>query len=307
MLKFILKLITLCFFSLFIGCSTKPITWEERILKSHQQNVTLAFDEYGDRKNPTMLFLHGFGENRKTWRFLIPKLSKKYHLLMVDFKGFGDSPKLKDSDYSVYDQARFVKELMERKRLRHVTLVGRSFGGGVALILALMQKDKLLKTKIDRLILIDSMAYKQRLPSMMETLNTPVIGYLGIHFLESQDIAEEGYRYAFYNDDLIPKKSVDYTSHYLSVPLAKYAYLETVHQLIPDDIEQVEQRYREIRTPTLILWGEKDLSIRVKIAYRLDRDLPNSQLKIFKKVGHMPQEEAPQKVIYSIEKFMGGS
>ena len=307
MLKIILKLITLCFFLFFIGCSTKPITWKERILTNHQQKVTLAFDEYGDKNKPTLLFLHGFGENRKTWRFLVPKLSQKYHLLMVDFKGFGESPKLKDSDYSVYDQARFIKRFMEKKRLKNVTIVGRSFGGGVALILALMQNDKLLQTKIDRLILIDSMAYKQRLPSMMETLNTPVIGYLGIHFLESQDIAEEGYRYAFYNDELIPKKSVEYTSRYLSSPLAKYAYLETVHQLIPDDIETVEQRYREIETPTLILWGEKDVSIRVKIAYRLDRDLPNSRLKIYKKVGHMPQEEAPQKVIDSIEKFMGES
>ncbi len=293
---------------LFIGCSQKtPITWEKRILDSNIKPISLYYDEYGDKSKKTIVFLHGFGENHHTWRFLVPKLATKYHLIMLDLKGFGDSPKPKNKAYSVYDQALLVSQFLEKEKLKNITLVGRSFGGGVALIMALLQENKLIDKNIEKLILIDSMSYSQKLPSMMETLNTPFIGYLGIHFLDNEKIAREGYRFAFYNDSLIPEESVQATAAYLTFPRAKYTYLETVHQLVPDDILTLEKRYKEITLPTLILWGKEDISISVNKAYRLRRALKNSRLKIFPKVGHMPQEENPNAVSDEILKFMNSN
>ncbi|CAA6821945.1 MAG: Hydrolase, alpha/beta fold family [uncultured Sulfurovum sp.] len=292
-------------FLLFTACSQKiPVTWQERIVKQKQNNLSLVYTEYGNPKNDTLLFLHGFAESKETWRFLIPKLSKKYHLVLLDLKGFGASPKPEDGAYSVYDQAHFVAKFMKEKSLKNVTLVGRSFGGGVALVLALMQRDRLIEKKISNLILINSMAYKQNLPSMLRTLNQPLIGYVAIHTIPNDWMAEEGYKYAFYNNALIPKKSLDYSSSNLSLDNAKYVYLQSVEQLIPDDIEKMQKRYKEIDLPTLILWGKEDVSIRVRTAYKLHRDLKNSKLKVFLKVGHMPNEEAPKKVIIEILKFM---
>ena len=139
---------------------------------------------------------------------------------------------------------------------------------------------------------------------MLRTLNQPIIGFLGIHLISNDWMAEEGYKLAFYDDSLISKESLKYTSEYLSHPLAKYAYLQTVDQLIPDDILEMQKRYKEITIPTLILWGKEDLSIRVGIAKKLKRDLRNSTLKVFPLVGHMAQEEIPQKVSDEIHKFM---
>ncbi len=298
-------LFLLVYIFIFIGCSQKiPITWEERILDSKIEHLPLYYDEYGDKSNKTILFLHGFGENHHTWRFLVPKLAANYHLIMLDLKGFGDSPKLKDKAYSVYDQALLVNEFIKREKLQDITLVGRSFGGGVALIMALMQEDELTDKNIEKLILINSMSYKQNLPSMMETLNQPIIGYLGIHLLDNEWIANEGYRFAFYDDSLIPKESVQATAAYLTFPLAKYAYLETVHELIPDDLSMIEKRYKEITLPTLILWGREDISISVNKAYRLKSELKHSKLKVLPFVGHMPQEEKPAIVSQEILKFM---
>jgi len=290
---------------LFIGCSQKtPVTWENRIVNSNIEHLSLYYDEYGEKSNKTILFIHGFGENHHTWRFLVPELAAKYHLIMLDLKGFGDSPKLKDKAYSVYDQALLVHKFIKEKKLKNITLVGRSFGGGVALIMALLQEDKLVENNIEKLVLINSMSYRQKLPSMMETLNKPFIGYLGIHLLNNEKIAREGYKFAFYDDSLIPEDSVKAAAAYLTFPLAKYAYLETVHQLIPDDISTLEKRYAEITLPTLILWGKEDVSISVKKAYRLKEALKNSTLKVLPHVGHMPQEEKPHVVSEEILKFM---
>ncbi len=290
---------------LLTACSTKqPVTWKERILKQKSKKVDLVYTEYGNSNNKTLLFLHGFGESKETWRFLVPKLSQQYHLLLLDLKGFGESPKVEDHAYSVYDHAKIVANFIEEKKLKDVTVVGRSFGGGVALVLALMQHDKLMKKNISRMVLINSMSYKQNLPSMLETLNQPIVGYLGIHLISNDWMAEEAYRFAFYNNNLIPKASTAYASSVLSMPLSKYVYLETVDQLIPNDIDKIQQRYREIEIPTLILWGREDVSIGVHNAYKLHRDLKNSRLRILSKVGHMPNEEAPQKVVFEIVKFM---
>jgi len=290
---------------LFIGCSQKtPVTWENRIVNSNIEHLSLYYDEYGEKSNKTILFIHGFGENHHTWRFLVPELAAKYHLIMLDLKGFGDSPKLKDKAYSVYDQALLVHKFIKEEKLKNITLVGRSFGGGVALIMALLQEDKLVENNIEKLVLINSMSYRQKLPSMIETLNKPFIGYLGIHLLNNEKIAREGYKFAFYDDSLIPEDSVKATAAYLTFPLAKYAYLETVHQLIPDDISTLEKRYAEITLPTLILWGKEDVSISVKKAYRLKEAIKNSTLKVLPHVGHMPQEEKPHVVSEEILKFM---
>ena len=257
-----------------------------------------------------MLFIHGFGESQYTWRFLVEELSKKYHIYTLDLKGFGESPKTDDDDYSVYDQAVLVQKFMEKHQIKDTTVVGRSFGGGVALVLALMQNeksksiDKKTDKRIDKLVLIDSMSYNQRLPSMLRDLKIPFFGFLAIHLFSDAWIVESGYKYAFFNDSLIPKESLTYAEKMLSLPLAKSAYLKCVHCLVPEDIKTIEKKYKEITLPTLILWGEDDVSIRVNMAKRLHHDLPNSRLKIFKKTGHMPQEERPKEVLEEIEKFM---
>ena len=290
---------------LFSACATKvPITWQKRIVENQVKPLNLVYKEYGVEHNQTMLFLHGFGESKETWRFIVPALAQKYHLILLDLKGFGVSPKTDDDKYSVYDQALYVQKFIEQHHLQNLTIVGRSFGGGVALILALMQEKKLIQPTLNRMILINSMAYNQPLPSMLRDLKIPIIGYLGIHLLSNHYMAREAYRYAFWNDDKIPKASVDYSASIMAQPRAKYAYLTTVHNLIPDDVQSIEHEYQKIKLPTLIIWGKDDVSIHVDKAYRLHRDLKNSQLVILPHVGHMPQEEAPQKVVDAILKFM---
>ncbi len=290
---------------MFIGCATKnPVTWDSRVANSHIKPLNLAYDEYGKEHNKTILFIHGFGENRYTWRFIVKPLAKKYHIITIDLKGFGESPKTEDEDYSVYDQAKLVQEFIEKKGLKNLTLVGRSFGGGVALVLALMQERGVLKSKIDKLILIDTMSYKQNLPSMMWLLQKPIIGYLGIHLLSADTIAKEAYSYAFSNNNLIPKESVEQSAKMIDLPNAKYAYKQTVDYIIPDDIAKVQKEYRDIKIPTLIIWGRDDVSIPYRFGKRLHKDIKNSKLIILDGVGHMPQEEAPKKVIEAIEKFL---
>ena len=74
--------------------------------------------------------------------------------------------------------------------------------------------------------------------------------------------------------------------------------------MIPDDIDEVSQRYREIDIPSLIIWGYNDIIIRKDKAYRLHRDIKNSTLRFVPLCGHMPQEECPEETLGYIEEFL---
>jgi len=283
------------------SCAQKiPITWENRIEIPLQKPLKLSYTSLG--RGETILFLHGFGESKHTWRYLQHDLANNYRIYSLDLKGFGDSPKTKDSLYSIYDQALLIENFIKMHRLKNITVVGHSLGGGVALVLALMAKKH--KLSIKRLVLINTMAYNQQLPSMLRLLNTPIIGSLGLNLMSARWHALEAYRYAFSDDNKIPTDGVEHSAKMIENPNAKYAYMQTVSQLVPDDIETMTKQYKSIKIPTLIIWGEDDISIHVYNAYRLHNILPNSRLRVFKNIGHMPQEEAPKKVIHEIKSFM---
>jgi pimeloyl-ACP methyl ester carboxylesterase len=59
---------------------------------------------------------------------------------------------------------------------------------------------------------------------------------------------------------------------------------------------------KNIQQRTLILWGEQDLLIPTKSAYRFHDDLPNDTLVILKNIGHVPMEEGARE---SLEGVMG--
>lgn len=293
------KIVSVLILALMIaGCAPKVAnTWQERIVKAPEAAILLHVETYGSGK-PVVL-LHGFGASSYSFSRIIPALSKHYKVYAVDLKGFGDSPRPDDHRYSVYDQAVLVERFLKTHHLDHVIVIGHSYGGGVALSLALMDP-----ARIDKMVLIDAAAYAQQLPKLIRWLQIPVVGPLAFYLLPASYEVEDSYRYAFYDDRKIPKDIVKVYTENLRKPGAKRVYLEASHVLIPEDIDCVSRYYRQIRIPTLILWGANDIVIRPSRAYRLHRDLRNSRLVIIPRCGHIPQEECPEAVVKALEKFM---
>jgi pimeloyl-ACP methyl ester carboxylesterase len=63
-------------------------------------------------------------------------------------------------------------------------------------------------------------------------------------------------------------------------------------------------KIKDIKTPTLILWGDKDNLIGVNNVANFLQDIQGSRAEIYKNVGHVPMEEVPGKVVESIQKFV---
>jgi pimeloyl-ACP methyl ester carboxylesterase len=260
---------------------------------------------YEEGKGPPLLLIHGFGASTYTWRHVAPELAKNYRVIAVDLKGFGQSDKPFDGRYSVYDQAELLAQLIEDKDLRDLTLVGHSFGGGVALLLAL-EANRRLDGRITRLVLLDSIAYPQNIPVFFRLLDVPLVSQLGVRMVPPSVQTRVALQIAYFDDSKIDPQEIELYAAPLKTAAGKHAIIHSARQIVPEDIAELSERYKTIELPTLILWCDHDRIVPLEVGIKLRRTLPNSTLRLIEDCGHMPQEEQPASTLALIKGFIGG-
>jgi len=265
--------------------------------------VKLYYEDAGH--GSPVLLIHGFGASTYTWRHIAPELALNHRVIAVDLKGFGQSDKPFDSRYSVFDQADLLAQLIEEKDLHHLTLVGHSFGGGVALMLALEAKER-LKGRIAKLVLLDSIAYPQQIPVFFRLLDVPLVSQLGVRMVPPTVQTRVALRIAYLDDSKIDPEEVETYAAPLKTAAGKHAMIHSARQIMPDGIVELSERYKTIQLPTLILWCDHDRIVPFEVGLRLRRTLPNSTLRLVEGCGHMPQEEQPAATLGLLESFIGG-
>jgi pimeloyl-ACP methyl ester carboxylesterase len=265
--------------------------------------VRLYYEETG--KGSPILLIHGFGASTFTWRHIAPELAKTHRVIAVDLKGFGQSDKPFDSRYSVFDQAALLAQLIEDKDLHNLTLVGHSFGGGIALLLALEANER-LKGRLARLVLLDSIAYPQNIPVFFRLLDVPLVSHLGVSMVPASFQTRVALRIAYFDDSKIDQDEVDTYAAPLKTAAGKHAIIYSARQIVPDGLAEISERYKTIELPTLILWCDHDRIVPFEVGLKLRRTLPNSTLRLVEDCGHMPQEEQPESTLKLLQDFLGG-
>jgi pimeloyl-ACP methyl ester carboxylesterase len=218
-------------------------------------------------------------------------------------KGFGLSPRPRDGRYSVYDQSALVLAYIADHHLTNVTILGHSFGGGVALATA-AELEETQPGVLSKLVLIDAASYKQDLPWFISILRIPVIGSLSQHLLTSRAQVRKVLKNAYYNDTLITAEQVEAYAAPLFTDGGKYALRETAKQILPKNVDELSARYPHIKVPTLIIWGVEDRVVPLANGVRLDDAIPNSTLVKIEKCGHIPHEELPDAVRKPLADFL---
>jgi pimeloyl-ACP methyl ester carboxylesterase len=122
-----------------------------------QPPVRIHVEETG--QGAPVLLLHGLGASTYTWRHVVPRLADRNRVIALDLRGFGRSSKPFDHFYSPTDHAAVVRAFIRARNLSGITLVGHSYGGMLALKLALDQR---LEThRIARLVVMNAPAFPQ--------------------------------------------------------------------------------------------------------------------------------------------------
>ena len=296
--------------SIFVGCSMTPI-----ISMNNLQVLTparsidvdgIAINYTSSATTPedvTLVLIHGFGASLETWHDIYPTLSTRFPVVRLDLKGHGFSSKPQDDKYSLDEQARLVIAFINKLGIKRVVLVGHSLGGGVALLTYLQHQDKKANFEIAGLVLIDSAGYPQKLPFFVSTIQNPITRFFAylmsserraqlllerIVSVKSKITAERIYRYAYFFD----------------LPGSRNALKQTARYIVPSNVDELVEMFKQILVPTLIIWGEQDSVVPVENAYRFNSDIKNSKLIVLPQTGHIPHEERPDQVLEALGEFM---
>ncbi|MBN1946938.1 MAG: alpha/beta hydrolase [Bradymonadales bacterium] len=242
--------------------------------------VRIRYLDIGE--GPPVVLLHGYASSLETWETVLPDLSRTHRTIALDLKGFGwtDRP---PGDYSPLAQADLVLALLDRLGLNEVSVVAHSWGSSVALAMALRAPDR-----IDRLALYDAWVYEDQTPLFIHWASAPVLGEIlfGLFYGERPD---ERMALAFYDPERMTQDLADRVGRALDRPGTRAAALATARDR---SLAELEERYRTIRQPVLLLWGREDTTTPLPYGERLVRDLPGAELVVYPRCGHFPMIEA---------------
>lgn len=265
------------------------------------KDVTYHYTEY-PADGADVLMVHGFGSSTYTWEKVAPTLQKSgYHVWAVDMKGFGWSDKPRNGKYDAYSLMEEVNTWMEAVGLKQVVFVGNSLGGAVAVLMDLKHPDK-----IERMVLVDAGGYPQQKPLVIRLGGLPgAVGAFKLFFgrwMVSWNLKE-----VFFHGKWVTPEAIDAYYDRMRTKGGLDAQAAVIKALDFDAFAADIKRIPEIKTPTLILWGQDDYWIPLANGKLFRRDLKNSVLAIVPECGHVMQEEYPDLTARLILEFLSGT
>jgi pimeloyl-ACP methyl ester carboxylesterase len=248
---------------------------------------------------PPLVLLHGTSSSLHTWDGWAEPLREGHRVVRFDLPAFGLTGPSPTRDYSIDAYVAVVDHVTTQLGLGRFVLGGNSLGGGIAWAYALAHPDR-----VRGLILVDALGYPLRgaaLPIAFRMARWPILPSLLTH-LDPRRLVENGVRTSYGDPSRIQP---DVVARYYELTLRagnRAAFLDRMRAPRRDD----SARIRELRLPTVILWGANDRLIPVEAARSFARDIPGSQMIVYDGLGHIPMEEDPARTAADVQRFLSG-
>jgi pimeloyl-ACP methyl ester carboxylesterase len=224
----------------------------------------------------TFVVLHGWGSQSSHLFSAMSPLVQTSQVIFIDLPGFGKS-QTPHTPWGLYEYVDCVFECLNTLEIKKTTMIGHSFGGSIALLLAVKQP-----RIVESLILIDSAGVR-------ETSKRKHI----IHILASA--VRPIFRFGCMQSmrQWIYKKIG--SEDYLTLPNMRETYKKVISMDITPLLSSVKQK-------TFLIWGEEDTMTPIADATILKQNIPNARLTVISHAGHycfLDQPEEFKKILRS--------
>ena len=199
------------------------------------------------------MLLHGYLSMKETFIRQIEYFAPKMRVIAIDMRGFGKSEPLK-TPYSLDDYCQDVYDFLTATGVKKYSIVGHSFGGRVAVKLALSDK------RVDNLILVGAAGIK---PKRKPAYYFKVLKYKFLKRFKKNFNADK-----YGSDDY---KKLD--------PVMKQSFVKIVNEHLNGVICGIKNR-------TLIISGDKDTETPPYFAKTFNKKIKGSELYFVKGGGH---------------------
>ena len=281
---------------------------EPRLMFRTVHGYRRAFRMAGE--GPALLLIHGIGDNSETWNDVIPHLAQNYTVIAPDLLGHGRSDKPR-ADYSVAAYANGMRDLLSVLGIEHVTVVGHSLGGGVA-----MQFSYQFPNMVNRLVLVSSGGVTKDVHPLLRLASLPLVSE-AVKLLRLPGAVPlvklaESLIGALNGSPLRPGALLHDTPDLVRVlsalpdPTAYEAYLRTLRAVVDwrgQVVTMLDRCYLTENLPVLLVWGDQDSVIPVSHAHLAHSAMPGSRLSVFRRSGHFPFRDDPMRFLQVLEEF----
>jgi pimeloyl-ACP methyl ester carboxylesterase len=255
----------------------------------------------------SVVLIHGLAGSSLTWQHVMGPLSEHYDVIAPDLLGHGESAKPM-GDYSLGAMASGLRDLLAILGVESATIVGQSFGGGVAMQLAYQHPDL-----CDRLVLVGSGGLGREVSWILRLCSLPGAEQL-MPLLFPRPVAGIGTAIgAFLHDRGLRAPLVgEMWRAYASLAGAenRKAFVRTMRGVIEpggQTVSALDRLYLAANIPTLIVWGDHDAIIPLEHAYAAHEAIAGSRLEILEGIGHFPHAEAPERFVEILCDFLAST
>jgi pimeloyl-ACP methyl ester carboxylesterase len=271
------------------------------------QGLNIFFREAGKPSNPKLVFLHGFPASSHQYRNLLPALANTFHVIAMDYPGFGNSdmPDPASYPYTFDTTADVVEAFLKQKGFTRFGLFVQDYGGPVGF--RILSRNP---AWLEWLIIQNTNAYevgfsavwdgfrnalwKQRAPETEQ----PLLGFLELDAIKSV------YQHGHKQPELISPDNWNMDFRFMERPLARQVQMEFFYDyrtnvaLYP----QWQEFLRSHQPKTLIFWGQDDIFFTREGGEAYLQDLPTAELHRLDS-GHFAVEDCLEYIARHIRRF----
>jgi pimeloyl-ACP methyl ester carboxylesterase len=256
-------------------------------------------------RGPVVLLLHGLGCDHTTWESVIEPLSRRYTVIAPDLLGHGQSDKPR-ADYTLGGYANGMRDLLTVLGIDKVTVIGHSFGGGVA-----MQFAYQFPERTERLMLVASGGLGPEVSPAIRAISTPgfhqVMGLLtlpGVRHVGAASLRALSAGPWKATRDLDEVATIYDT---FKDPQARHAIRHVVRAVVDwhgQIITMADRAYLTEEMPLWVVWGRDDRVIPVRHASNAAALAPNARVEVIPGAGHFPHKDHPHRFAKVVNDFI---